>query len=263
MVLAIQRLESANCILRLSAHRIDANAWQNARANLIHLILHEKFCAPTAQDLLHSAISQFPVYRHRDIFIKKASVPKWEAERERVAARTRARSCRAEWASGAAPYIALLPRSPIAISPSISRDVGIATLQHFREREHAPTTKTCHGRSNYVCMDAQWHNLRCMAGLGSITNIRQPILSNGQCICDRLRCAYIIRAFNVTKFMPLSSLLFKFLSKCQTRRYSSLSKRFGYQLIAANFFKARSENTLFDRENCETLSERQGGILLR
>jgi len=130
----------------------------------------------------------------------------------------RARSCRADRASRVDPCIALSPRSPIAISPSISRDVGIATLQHFREREHAPTTKTCHGRSNYVCMDAQWHNLRCTARLGSITSIRQPILFNDR-ICDRSPCARDITStttINVTKFMPLSSLS-RLLLKRQTR----------------------------------------------
>jgi len=137
-------------------------------------------------------ISSIPLSRNLlfiDIVIFLLKKCRFRKRKESTLQPKRARSCQAERASRADPCIALPPRSPIAISPSISRDVGIATLQHFREHEHAPMTKTCHGRSNYVCMDAQWHNLRCTARLGSITNIRQPILSNDQRICGRSPCA--------------------------------------------------------------------------
>jgi len=190
MGLAIQWHESANCILRFSAHRIAANNLHGetrARARIDSFNLLRRNLS-----LQRHRISSIPLSRNLlfiDIVIFLLKKCRFRKRKESTLQPKRARSCQAERASRADPCIALPPRSPIAISPSISRDVGIATLQHFREHEHAPMTKTCHGRSNYVCMDAQWHNLRCTARLGSITNIRQPILSNDQRICGRSPCA--------------------------------------------------------------------------
>lgn len=58
-------------------------------------------------------------------------------------------------------------------------------LYNFREYERALTMKTCHGRSNHVYMDAQWHNLRAVVPairVDLIVSVRQPTLINASII---------------------------------------------------------------------------------